>query len=131
MRALLPDLAPLRFQHLMRMLHNDYFARLDPTGAGRCTTVHWCNSLYKYSRSRTIRNSRGNSVTRSGNTHSRVFVACSEADVGLVLALLVAVTNGDAMERADAAHAVLKWRSGARGVTQATATLYIAALKVL
>ena len=58
-----------------------------------------------------------------------VFV-CSEADVGLVLALLVAVTNGDAMERADAVHAVLKWRSGAGGVSQATATVYIAALKV-
>ena len=40
MRALLPHLAPLQFQHLMRVLHNDFFARLDPTGAGRCTNHH-------------------------------------------------------------------------------------------
>jgi hypothetical protein len=50
--------------------------------------------------------------------------------VGLVLALLVAVTSGSSEERADAAHAVLLWRSGNRGVTEATVATYLAALTV-
>ena len=50
--------------------------------------------------------------------------------MGLVLALLVAVANGDMFERADAVHAVLMWRSNNRGVTDSVTTLYIAALKV-
>ena len=57
-------------------------------------------------------------------------MACREVDIGLVLALLVAVAAGDGGERADAAHALLLWRSGNRGVPQATAALYVAALNV-
>ena len=34
-----------------------------------------------------------------------------EVDIGLVLALLLGVANGDAFERIDAVHAVLAWRS--------------------
>lgn len=54
-----------------------------------------------------------------------------ETDVGLVLALLAAVTDGDAFERADAVHALLRWRSGQRGgIPQSSVALYLAALKV-
>lgn len=35
LRRLVPDLAPSGFQHLMRILRNDIFRVLDPTGAGR------------------------------------------------------------------------------------------------
>ncbi len=36
LRSLLPDLAPARFQHVMRIMHNEFFVTLDPTGAGGC-----------------------------------------------------------------------------------------------
>lgn len=54
-----------------------------------------------------------------------------ETDVGLVLALLVAVANGDTFERADAAHALLKWRNRDSRVSKSCVTLYIEALKVI
>ncbi len=53
-----------------------------------------------------------------------------EVDIGLVLALLLGVANGDAFERIDAVHAVLAWRSRREQVTEGAAALYIAALKV-
>ena len=49
----------------------------------------------------------------------------------MVLALLAAVADGDMFERADAAHALLRWRSGQRGgIPQSSIALYIAGLKV-
>lgn len=53
-----------------------------------------------------------------------------EVDIGLVLALLLGVADGDAFERIDAVHAVLAWRSRQQQVTEGVAALYIAALKV-
>jgi hypothetical protein len=50
--------------------------------------------------------------------------------VGLVLALLVSVANGDTFERADAVHALLKWRSSAGKVTAGCVAIFIEALKV-
>ena len=35
LRRLVPDLAPHRFQHLIRIMRNDIFRVLDPTGSGR------------------------------------------------------------------------------------------------
>ena len=56
---------------------------------------------------------------------------CRETDVGMVLALLAAVADGDMFERADAVHALLRWRSGQRGgIPQSSIALYIAGLKV-
>lgn len=56
---------------------------------------------------------------------------CRETDVGMVLALLAAVADGDVFERADAVHALLRWRSGQRGgIPQSSIALYIAGLKV-
>ena len=34
LRSLLPDLSPARFQHVMRIMHNEFFVTLDPAGAG-------------------------------------------------------------------------------------------------
>ncbi len=49
----------------------------------------------------------------------------------MVLALLAAVADGDMFERADAVHALLRWRSGQRGgVPQSSIALYVAGLKV-
>ena len=53
-----------------------------------------------------------------------------EVDIGLVLALLLGVADGDAFERIDAVHAVLAWRSRRQQVTEGAAALYVAALKV-
>ncbi len=50
--------------------------------------------------------------------------------MGLVLAVLVAVANGDTFERADAVHALLKWRHVHSRVSKSCVTLYIEALKV-
>jgi hypothetical protein len=36
LRSLLPDLSPARFQHVMRIMHNEFFVTLDPAGAGGC-----------------------------------------------------------------------------------------------
>lgn len=55
---------------------------------------------------------------------------CREVDIGLVLALLLGVADGDAFERIDAVHAVLSWRSRRQQVTEGAAALYVAALKV-
>ncbi len=52
--------------------------------------------------------------------------------MGLVLALLAAVTDGDSFERADAVHALLRWRTGDRGgIHESSVALYIAGLKVM
>jgi hypothetical protein len=48
----------------------------------------------------------------------------------MLLALLVAISNGSFGDRLAAAHAVLIWRSDFRGVTRATAAQYISLLKV-
>ena len=53
-----------------------------------------------------------------------------EVDIGLVLALLLGVANGDTFERIDAVHAVLAWRSRKGQVTEGAIALYIASLKV-
>ncbi|EIE19554.1 hypothetical protein COCSUDRAFT_67698 [Coccomyxa subellipsoidea C-169] len=58
--------------------------------------------------------------------------SCRETDVGLVLALLAAVTDGDSFERADAVHALLRWRTGNRGgIYESSVALYIAGLKAV
>ena len=53
-----------------------------------------------------------------------------EVDIGLVLALLLGVANGDTFERIDAVHAVLAWRSRKGQVMEGAIALYIASLKV-
>ncbi|CAL8471190.1 g10732 [Coccomyxa elongata] len=90
LRALLPETAQHRFQHLMRIVLNEFIVPLNPDAGGR------------------------------------------ETDVGVVLALLAAVADGDMFERADAAHALLRWRSGQRGgVPQSSIALYVAGLKAV
>ncbi|CAK0785712.1 hypothetical protein CVIRNUC_008923 [Coccomyxa viridis] len=89
LRQLLPEVAPQRFQHLMRIIRNDFFMLLD----------------------------------------SRAM--CREVDIGLVLALLLGVANGDTFERIDAVHAVLAWRSRKGQVTEGAIALYIASLKAV
>ena len=36
LRRLLPELEPMRFQHLMRVARHELFCVLDRTGEGRC-----------------------------------------------------------------------------------------------
>ena len=62
-----------------------------------------------------------------GDTGTECF---REVDIGLVLALLLGVANGDTFERIDAVHAVLAWRSRKGKVTEGAIALYIASLKV-
>ncbi len=49
-------------------------------------------------------------------------------DLGLLLALLAAAAAGVVEARAEAAHVVLAWRAGSRGVPRAATALFIAAL---
>ncbi|KAK9843482.1 hypothetical protein WJX81_004938 [Elliptochloris bilobata] len=49
-------------------------------------------------------------------------------DLGLLLALLTATASAVVEARAEAAHAIMAWRAGSRGVPRASTTLYIAAL---
>lgn len=48
----------------------------------------------------------------------------------MLLALLVAVCDGDASSRLSAAHAALNWRSDFRGVTRSAAARYSRLLRV-
>jgi len=49
-------------------------------------------------------------------------------DLGLLLALLAAAAAGVVEARAEAAHVVLAWRAGSRGVPRTATALFIAAL---
>lgn len=51
-------------------------------------------------------------------------------DLGMLLALVAAVSRGDASPRLSAAHAILNWRSDFTGVTRAAALQYGCLLKV-
>lgn len=51
-------------------------------------------------------------------------------DLGMLLALLVAVCKGDASVRLSAAHAILDWRADSSGVTRSAATQYARLLRV-
>lgn len=67
--------------------------------------------------------------TRDLNAEGTVNPARS-VDLGLLLSLLLAASNGVVEARAEAAHAVLAWRAGRRGVPRASTHLFIAALRV-
>ena len=68
--------------------------------------------------------------TSSIGWYEHVRYVYREVDIGLVLALLLGVADGDVFERIDAVHAVLAWRSRRQQVTEGATALYIAALKV-
>ena len=51
-------------------------------------------------------------------------------DLGLLLAVLAGMASAVVEARAEAAHAIMAWAAGSRGVPRASTTLYIAALHV-
>ena len=51
-------------------------------------------------------------------------------DLGALLAVLAGMASAVVEARAEAAHAILAWAAGSRGVPRAATTLFIAALHV-
>ncbi|CAL8472353.1 g11896 [Coccomyxa elongata] len=88
LRRVMPGLAALRFQHLMRIVRNDFLRELE-----------------------------AESGIEGG------------VDLGMLLALLVAVCKGDASVRLSAAHAILDWRADSAGVTRSAAMQYTRLLR--
>ena len=56
--------------------------------------------------------------------------AARSVDLGLLLAVLAGTASAVVEARAEAAHAIMAWGAGSRGVPRASTTLYIAALHV-
>ncbi len=60
----------------------------------------------------------------------KVVISTRKVDLGMLLALLVAVCKGDASVRLSAAHAILDWRADSTGVTRSAAMRYARLLRV-